>query len=107
MKYLLKNFFLLTIVTAISSLLFAQKKKAAVSPGHTAAITNACFNKSGDLILTASADKTARLWNAGTGELIQTFGGHKGEVTSVEFSRDEQKVLTASGDGSAIVWDVK
>ena len=37
-------------------------------------------------IVTASGDKTVRVWSAATGECVQTLAGHSGAVTSAQFS---------------------
>ena len=37
-------------------------------------------------VLTASNDRTAKLWSAATGECTQTFSGHGGGVHSAVFS---------------------
>ena len=55
-------------------------------------------------MLTASADGTAKLWNA-SGYLLQTFIGHTDLVVSAVFSRDGGLVLTASDDKTAKVWN--
>ncbi len=36
-------------------------------------------------VLTASFDKTAKIWNASTGECTQTLCGHSGDVNSAVF----------------------
>jgi len=43
--------------------------------------------------LTASRDKTARLWEADSGSLLATFQGHDDVVQSAAFSADGQRVL--------------
>ena len=63
------------------------------------------FSPSGEFVLTASDDNTAKLWNAATGALLHTFGGHKGSVYSAVFSPQGEFVLTASNDGTAKVWN--
>jgi WD40 repeat protein len=50
------------------------------------------------LIVTASADNTARVWNAQTGEEIATLMDHKGPVLAALFSLDGKSVITASED---------
>jgi WD40 repeat protein len=57
-----------------------------------------------ELILSASADGTAKLWSL-EGKLLQSFG-HDGPVYSARFSPDGQYVLTASADGTAKLWDL-
>ena len=55
-------------------------------------------------MLTASADFTAKVWDASSGKELLNLKGHTQEVTSVTFSTDGRYALTASHDGTAIVW---
>ena len=55
-------------------------------------------------ILTASADKTAKLWDAASGKLIASFD-HKDSVYDAAFSPDGARILTASADKTAKLWD--
>jgi WD40 repeat protein len=57
-------------------------------------------------VLTGSKDKTARLWDAATGQEILAFTGHRSDVTSVAFSPDGARVLTGSADKRARLWDI-
>ena len=50
------------------------------------------------MVVTASADSTARVWSAATGESIATLLDHKGPVLNALFSRDGQALFTASED---------
>ncbi len=67
---------------------------------------SAHFSPDGKLVVTASGDKTARTWNAQTGEPVQVFTGHAGYVKQARFSEDGKLVLTASGDKTVRLWDV-
>lgn len=58
-----------------------------------------------DLLATASADGTARIWDAWTGELRDVLAGHEGWVQGVAFSPDGQRLATSSWDRTAKVWD--
>ena len=62
------------------------------------------FSPDGVRILTASADKTAKLWDAVSGKLIASFD-HRDEVMHVAFSPDGTRILTASRDNTAKLWD--
>ena len=58
------------------------------------------------LVLTASQDRTARLWGLYTGRAIAAFS-QDAPVTEARFSTDGSRILTASGlDGSARLWGV-
>ena len=63
------------------------------------------FSPDGKLVVTASADHTARVWDAVTGMQRTVLRGHDGPVLSAGFSPDGTHVLTASGDNTARVWD--
>jgi WD40 repeat protein len=56
-------------------------------------------------VVTASYDRTARVWNATTGQVIATLEGHTGDVNSAAFSPDGLRVVTASYDHAAWLWN--
>ena len=70
--------------------------------GHTGAVYSAVFSPDIRRVLTASRDKTARLWETGSGKLLAAF--QTGGVRSAVFSPDGRRVLTASGDWTARLW---
>jgi WD40 repeat protein len=47
------------------------------------------------MLLTASNDHTARVWNR-QGQCLQILTGHTGRLTHCSFSADNQKAITAS-----------
>merc|ERR1719386_99985 len=59
------------------------------------------------MILTASNDRTAKLWSVETGELVRSFEGHTDSVLSAVFSKDGDRVLTASFDSIAKLWNAE
>ncbi len=72
---------------------------------HDGFIFSAAFNADGRQLLTASEDRTARIWNALTGEELTPRLRHGDEVRWAEFSQDGRQVLTASSDMTARLWD--
>ena len=84
-----------------------EKPNGEVIPqlGHSKDVTSVAFSPDGARVLTGSIDKTAKLWDAGTGKLLRTFTGHTSGVWSVAFSPDGGRVLTGSGDHTAKLWD--
>ncbi len=80
---------------------------------HTAAITRVAVDWAGQHILTASKDKTARLWRARDGALLEVFRppigtGHEGELYAAALSPDGTRVAvagwTTAGTGNASVY---
>ena len=72
---------------------------------HEKAVRSAQFSPDGQRVVTASFDKTARLWDALSGKAIGEPMQHQDEVYSARFSPDGKRVVTASGDGTARLWD--
>lgn len=70
-------------------------------------VYNANYSENGERILTASADQTARLWDAETGSQIAALQGHSDRVLHASFSTDGRCLLTASADGTARLWDAE
>jgi WD40 repeat protein len=71
-----------------------------LSGGHTAAMTWAAFNPSGNRVVTAGADSTIRIWDADTANELAVLRWHGEVVNEVEFSPDSKWILSASDDGT-------
>jgi WD40 repeat protein len=73
--------------------------------GHEDRVNTAVFSVDGSRVVTASLDKTARVWDAATGKVLVVLRGHTSSVESAGFSPDGTRIVTASFDGTARVWD--
>lgn len=83
-------------------------KQTALCRGHDERVWGSyTFSPDSTRLATCSSDRTARVWNAATGELLTTCRGHAGAVTSVNFSPDGARLLTASTDGRVGQWDAR
>jgi hypothetical protein len=72
---------------------------------HDEMINSAQFSPDGQRVLTASHDKTARLWDAASGKPVGEPMKHEDFVFFAQFSPDGQRVVTASRDKTARLWD--
>ena len=72
--------------------------------GHERAVTAVDWSRSGDRIATVSADRTARIWDAGAQRQLLVLA-HDDEVRTVAWSPDGTRVATMSADRTARVWD--
>eukprot|EP00931_Biecheleriopsis_adriatica_P087615 TRINITY_DN62052_c0_g1_i1.p1 TRINITY_DN62052_c0_g1~~TRINITY_DN62052_c0_g1_i1.p1 ORF type:complete len:411 (-),score=69.33 TRINITY_DN62052_c0_g1_i1:70-1302(-) len=71
--------------------------------GHAAAVLAVLLQ--GDIVATASADCTARIWEASTGKLRHILQGHQRRVNSVALHNNLQLLVTGSADATARLWN--
>ena len=81
--------------------------------GHDHSVSAVRFISSGagsasgsNLLVSASGDKTLRLWDSTTGYCIKTLQGHTGWVRDVCPSLDGKFVLSTGADHTARLWDI-
>jgi WD40 repeat protein/energy-coupling factor transporter ATP-binding protein EcfA2 len=73
--------------------------------GHSDGVNSATFSPDGKTIVTASWDRTVKLWKK-EGTQIKTFTGHQEGVNSATFSPDGEIIASASEDKTVKLWDV-
>lgn len=74
--------------------------------GHTETSYSAFISNDSKYVLSASADKTVRIWSVETGT-ARIFEGHTDHVFYAIFSPDEKIIASASKDCTVRLWDVK
>jgi WD40 repeat protein len=73
--------------------------------GHRDRVYSAAYSADGRRIVTASDDKTARVWDAVTGAQLVLLSGHAARVQDAQFLPDGRRIVTASWDKTARIWD--
>jgi serine/threonine protein kinase len=68
--------------------------------GHENAVQAVAYSAAGPWIATGSADKTVRLYDVTTHDLIRVYKGPKDFVTALAFSPDGKSLAVASLDGA-------
>ncbi len=73
--------------------------------GETGIFSSAVYSPDGTKILTTATDRTARLWDAGTGAPLGAPMEHDEEVAAAAFSPDGRSLATGTSEGEVTLWD--
>lgn len=104
------------IIDTIKNNSFAQRKGVVdghipdlkfIVGTHRKALYSAAFSNSGDLVVLASQDKTAVIYNLGSKEQETRALTHTNGVVYATFSPDDRHVVTASRDKTSVVWNAR
>jgi WD40 repeat protein len=68
-------------------------------------VNGGSWSRDGRYVVTASSDRTARVWNWRQGVTVAVLSGQSGTLKDASFSPDGRYVATSSADGSARIWD--
>jgi WD40 repeat protein len=70
-------------------------------------VTAVVITPDGRHAVSASDDKTVRVWELKTGQLAHILQGHSAGVTAVAITRDSRRVVSASRDKTLRVWELE
>lgn len=73
---------------------------------HAEQINALAISPDGRTLVTASNDRTLKVWDLRKRKLLRTLWGHSDWVVSVAISPDGKEVASGSDDGTLIIWDM-
>ena len=73
--------------------------------GHEKRVHSVAFSPDGNKIVSGSADKTVRIWNAESGALLGSPMEHARRLREGQWSSDGRMLVTLNGDDAVQRWD--
>lgn len=77
----------------------------AVLQGHTAEVTGINWSPDGQQLVSASRDRTVRIWSATTQQSTATFTGHTAPVLAAAWNTDGTLIASGGRDKEVQVWN--
>jgi WD40 repeat protein len=75
--------------------------------GHEDEVLDCTLSSNAEIMLSASKDRTLRVWNLETGLCEHILRGHADQVNACAISADDKLALSASTDRTLRLWDLK
>jgi WD40 repeat protein/DNA-binding SARP family transcriptional activator len=82
-------------------------QRGAAMRGHTDDISDIEYSQDGQLIVSASWDRSAIVWDAASGARLHRFVGHPGAVMGASFGDHDRTVYTVGTEGLLLAWHVR
>lgn len=74
--------------------------------GHSGRVTAVAVTPDGKRAVSASGDRTLKVWDLASGEEVLTLAGHSDRVTAVAVTPDGKLAVSAALDMTVKVWDL-
>lgn len=75
--------------------------------GHASSVYGCAVTRDGRRLISASWDRTLKVWDVASGQVLRTLKGHAAEVTACVLLPDEEHVVSGSSDCSLKVWSLQ
>ena len=99
------RFFAVTLVLVLATSVCMAQAPTSLE-GHTDPVYDAVFTPDGKWVITASFDKTLRLWDSQSRRSVRTMSGHTGLVLSIAVHPDGSRIASGAMDNTIKIWDV-
>jgi WD40 repeat protein len=81
-------------------------------PAHLSTINDFAINKDQSLLASASKDKSIRIWDTKTWQLLKTidkkkYEYHSNSVNKIIWSADDKSLISISDDRLGIIWNIE
>jgi len=73
--------------------------------GHTSSVLSVDMSSDMQLIVSGSSDKTIKIWDAQTGDMLNSIEAHVRSVFQVEFNPMNNQIASCSSDSTIKIWD--
>lgn len=84
----------------------AQSASQLILTGHNNSVGALAATPDGRLLVSASWDRTVRVWDLRAGRVLHVLEGHEQYVESVAVTPDGTRAVSGSVDGTVRVWDL-
>lgn len=81
-------------------------KTVQILSAHTAPVNSIAIGPQGYIVITGSDDKTIKLWNVKTGQLLHRFFGHTAEIYGIAISPDGKRIISGGDDRTILAWNL-
>lgn len=81
--------------------------KSRATSGHVDEVNSMVITSDGRFAISASSDRTIKIWDMAGGQRPRTLQGHYWAVTSLDLLPDDKTVVSGSWDNSLKIWDIE